>query len=610
MMKIKKDQENVNEELAQLYDESVAAVKEGEILEGEVIEVHDKEFLVDIGYKSEGVVYKNELREPEKIGVGDKIEVMLESKEDDAGMVVLSHERAKKLKSWRYIVDNKKEGDILKGYVARKVRGGFMVDIGMPAFLPASLSMMYDHGGPDSLVGEELDFKIVKINVPRKNIVVSRKELVEEKRKEEKKEILEHISKGDIVRGVVKNNTGFGAFVDIGGGITGLLHITDLSWGRIDHPDDVVNVGDEIDVKVLDFDKESLKVSLGYKQTKANPWDEIGEKFPEGSTVTGKVVNIMPYGVFVELEEGIEGLIHVSEFSWSKKSAKPESRFSVGEQVEAVVLNINKDEQKLSLGIKQLDQDPWEGVEQKYQPGEKLKGKVTALTDYGAFVELEKGVEGLVHVSDLSWTKKVANPHQVMSDSEELEVVVLNVDEENRRIALGVKQLEDDPWEDIIQRYPVDKECEGTVTNITNFGIFVELEKDLEGLLHVSEIELGPQQRMEDLYKPGDQIKVKVIHIDGVQKKIALSQKGLELEETSSDAPEESQEELEKGDTPLQEESGEGQGSDNLKNETPEEEEPNEDPSQESEKEKKSSGDDQEDAEQEASVEESSEEKK
>lgn len=528
MMKIKKDKNNVNEELAQLYDESVSAVKEGEILSGEVIEVHDKEFLVDIGYKSEGVVYKSEFREPEKIEVGDKVEVMLESKEDDSGMVVLSHERAKKLKSWRDIVENKKEGDVIKGVVSRRVRGGFMADVGMPAFLPASLSMMYDHGGPDSMVGEELDFKIVKINIPRKNIVVSRKEIVEEKRKGEKQEILEHLSKGDVVKGIVKNNTDFGAFVDIGGGITGLLHITDLSWGRVNHPDDVVSVGDEIEVKVLDFDKDSLKVSLGLKQTKSNPWDEIEEKYAEGGTVTGKVVNIMPYGVFVELEQGIEGLIHVSEFSWSKKSAKPESRFSVGEEIEAVVLNINKQDQKLSLGIKQLDQDPWEGVEERYQAGNQISGKVTALTDYGAFVELEKGVEGLVHVSDMSWTKKVANPSQIISEGQELKAVVLNVDEGNRRIALGIKQLEDDPWEDIVQRYPVDTECSGTVTNITNFGIFVELEEDLEGLLHVSEINLAPQQRMEELYNPGDSIEVKVIHIDGVQKKIALSQKSLD----------------------------------------------------------------------------------
>ena len=400
-----------------------------------------------------------------------------------------------------------------------------MVDVGMEAFLPASLSMMQDSGGGDNLLGEKLDFKVVKINIPRKNIVLSRKEIVEEKRKEEKQSILECLNKGDVVKGVVRNITDFGAFVDIGGGITGLLHITDISWGRINHPSEMLKVGDNLEVKILDFDKANVRVSLGLKQAAPNPWEDIAMKYPEGSVTRGKVVNIMPYGIFVELEKGIEGLIHISEFSWSKKIGHPSEKFKTGDKVEAVVLKIDKNSQKLSLGIKQLGDDPWKDVDTRYKVGDRVKGVVSAVTDYGAFVELEKGVEGLVHVSDLSWTKRVAHPKDLMKKSEEIEAVVLNVDEQNRRIALGVKQLGVDPWDEIIKKYEPGTISDGKVTNITNFGMFVELEDELEGLLHVSEINLAPSERMEEKYKVGDVLKVKVIHIDGVQKKIALTSK-------------------------------------------------------------------------------------
>ena len=527
---MEKEMENkkLKDELAQLYEDSICDMKEGQLLKGTIVQVGEKDILVDIGYKSEGIVMKSEIIDPDDLKVGDEIDVMLESKENDMGMVVLSHEKAKRHKGWQNIIDNHKEGDLITGKVFRKVRGGFMVDIGMEAFLPASLSMMQDFGGGDNILGEKLEFKIVKINIPRKNIVLSRKELVEERRKEEKQAILGELSKGDTVKGVVRNITDFGAFVDIGGGITGLLHITDISWGRVNHPTEVVKVGDEVEVKVLDFDKASVRVSLGLKQKTPNPWEDIEEKYPETSVVKGKVVNIMPYGVFVEIEKGIEGLIHISEFSWAKKYSHPSERFQVGDGVEAVVLKTDKDNQKLSLGIKQLEKDPWEGVEQQYSVGDQIKGKINAVTDYGAFVELETGIEGLVHVSDLSWTKRITHPKELLKKGEEIEAMILNVDEQNRRIALGVKQLSQDPWDEISQKYEPDTECEGVVTNITNFGIFVELEKDLEGLLHVSEIQLEPSQRMEDLYQVGDRIKVKIIHIDGVQKKIALSNKGYE----------------------------------------------------------------------------------
>ncbi len=536
-MKNKLDQEAsmVDEELAKLYEDSIIDIREGQILKGTVVQVTEKEVLVDIGYKSEGSVFKSEISDSEEIKIGDEIDVMLEAKENDEGMVVLSHEKAKRQKSWQDIMENNSEGDLVNGKVTRKVRGGFMVDVGMQAFLPASLSAMQEFGGPDNIVGKKLDFKIVKINIPRKNIVLSRKELVEEKRREEKKAMLEELNKGDLVKGVVRNITDFGAFIDIGGGITGLLHITDMSWGRVNHPSEIVKINDDVDVKVLDFDKEKVKVSLGLKQKSDNPWEGIDEKYPEGSTVVGKVVNIMPYGVFVELEKGIEGLIHISEFSWSKKFNHPNEKFKIGDSVNAMVLKADRVNQKLSLGIKQMEKDPWEGVESRYNVGDQIKGTVSAVTDYGAFVGLESGIEGLVHVSDLSWTKRIAHPKEMIKKSDEIEVMILNVDEQNRRIALGVKQLTQDPWDEIIKKYEPDTKCEGKVTNITNFGVFVELENDLEGLLHVSEVELKSTERMEDKYKVGDPINVKILHIDGVQKKIALSVKG--TEEISNSEP-------------------------------------------------------------------------
>ena len=527
-MIINKNCEDVNDEMAILYDQTISDVKEGQIVKGTIVQISDKEVLIDVGYKSEGIVYKSEFSDPDELNVGAQVDVLLESKENDQGMVVLSHEKAKRFKGWQNIMDNFKEGDLIKGKVSKKVRGGFMVDVGMDAFLPASLSMMQDFGGADEIVGEKLEFKIVKINVPRKNIVLSRKELVEEKRKEEKQAILGTLNKGDVVKGIVRNITDFGGFIDIGGGITGLLHITDMSWGRVNHPTEIIKVNDEIEVKVLDFDKETVRVSLGLKQIQDNPWKGIDEKYPERSVVKGKVVNIMPYGIFVELEKGIEGLIHISEFSWSKKITHPNEKFKLGDIVDAIVLKSDQENQKLSLGIKQLEKDPWEGIEDVYNVGDKVNGTVSALTDYGAFVELDSGVEGLVHVSDLSWTKRVTHPKEIVKKGDEIEAMILNVDEQNRRIALGLKQLGDDPWDDIVKKYDPGTMCDGSISNITNFGIFVMLEKDLEGLLHVSEITLTPEQKMEDMFKVGDAIKVKILHIDGVQKKIALSTKGVD----------------------------------------------------------------------------------
>ena len=539
LMVIDEEKQKPDSELARLYEESIANIQEGQIVKGKIVQIGEKEILVDIGYKSEGVVYRSEVPDSETLKVGDQIDVMLESKENDSGMVVLSHEKAKKLRGWQNIVENCKEGDDIEGTVSRKVRGGFMVDVGIEAFLPASLSVMQEFGGADNIVKQRLNFKIVKINIPRKNIVVSRKEIVDEKRQEEKVALIGNLNVGDIVKGIVRNITDFGAFVDIGGGITGLLHITDMSWGRVAHPGEVVSVGSEIDIKILDFDKNKMKVSLGLKQKESNPWENVAERYTEGSVITGKVVNIMPYGIFVELEHGIEGLVHISEFSWSKKFNHPSEKFSVGDAVEAVVLKVDKENQKLSLGIKQLEEDPWSGVEDRFKVGDKIKGTVNAITDYGAFIELETGIEGLVHVSDLSWTKRITHPKEVLKKGEETEAIILNVDEQNKRIALGVKQLSPDPWDEIAKKYEVDTVCDGVITNITNFGLFVEVEKDLEGLLHISEIGLEPAQRIEDIFKVSDTVKVKVIHIDGIQKKIALTRKGLEGEQPSAQPAEE-----------------------------------------------------------------------
>ncbi|MFQ5951913.1 MAG: 30S ribosomal protein S1 [Candidatus Omnitrophota bacterium] len=542
LMVTDEERKETDSELSRLYEESISDFREGQIVKGKIVQIGEKDILVDIGYKSEGIVYKSEIPNASALKVGDEIDVMLESKENDAGMVVLSHEKAKKHRGWQNILDNCKEGDAIEGMVSRKVRGGFMVDVGIEAFLPASLSMMQEFGGADNIVGQKLEFKIVKINIPRKNIVLSRKEIVEQKRQGEKQALMENLNSGDIVKGIVKNITDFGAFIDIGGGVTGLLHITDMSWGRVSHPGEIVSVGDALDVKILDFDKNKMKVSLGLKQKSENPWEKVIEKYPEGAVISGKVVNIMPYGIFVELEQGIEGLIHISEFSWSKKYNHPSERFSVGDAVEAMVLKVDKDSQKLSLGIKQLEEDPWSGVEERFKVGDRIKGTINAITDYGAFIELEKGVEGLVHVSDLSWTKRITHPKEVLNKGEEMEAIILNVDEQNKRIALGVKQLTPDPWDEIAKRYEVGTVCEGTVTNTTNFGIFVELEKDLEGLLHISEIGLEPSQRIENIYKVNDKIKVKVIHIDGIQKKIALTRKGLEGEGETPPTEEENKE--------------------------------------------------------------------
>lgn len=515
-------------DFARLYQESIAtAVVPGQIVKGRIIAITPKDVVVDIGYKSEGAIPMSEFGDPESIKVGDEIDVLLESREDDNGMVVLSREKAVRAVGWDRVISRYGEGDMVDGKISKKVKGGFMVDIGVEAFLPASLAAMRTMGNMNQSMGQAFQFKIVKINKPRKNIVVSRKDAMQQQRDEDKKKIFDTLVKLSTINGVVRNITDFGAFVDIGSGITGLLHITDMSWGRVSHPSEMLAIGDNIDVVVLDIDKDAGRISLGLKQKTQNPWETVDTKYSVGSRVKGTVVNLVPYGAFVELEKGVEGLLHISEFSWTKKYANPNELLAIGDVIEVQVLDVDRENKKISLGLKQLESNPWLDVEAKYPVGTKVKGKIRNLTDYGAFVELEDGIDGLIHVSDISWTKRVAHPKDVLKKGEKVEAVVLAVDAGNRRISLGLKQLVTDPWDDLVMKYAANTVLDGKVTKVANFGLFVEIDADIEGLAHISEIMLAEGEKLEEKFKPGDALKVKVLKVDSIQHKIALSVKGV-----------------------------------------------------------------------------------
>ena len=417
------------------------------------------------------------------------------------------------------------EGDVVDGKISKKVKGGFMVDIGVEAFLPASQAALKTFGNLNQMVGQVFPFKIIKINKPRKNIVVSRKDAMQQQNSEDKKKVFETLQKGAVVSGIVRNITDFGAFVELSAGIIGLLHITDMSWGRVSHPSEVLAIGDTIEVVVLDFAADTMKVSLGLKQKTANPWETVDTKYPAGSKVKGTVVNLMPYGAFVELEKGVEGLLHISELSWTKKYNHPNELLAIGDRIEASVIDTDKANRKISLGLKQLEANPWVEVEAKYPVGTKVRGKIRNLTDYGAFVELEDGIDGLIHVSDISWTKRIGHPKDVFKKGEKVEAVILAIDATNRKISLGLKQLTPDPWDDIAGKYAQDSQMNGKITKVANFGLFVEIDKDLEGLAHISEIPLAEGEKLEEKYKVGDEIKVKVVKVDSIQHKIALSLK-------------------------------------------------------------------------------------
>ena len=531
-------QENIEEaknnfeevsELDRLLDESHRAYEEGSIVKGKIIKIDSKEVLVDVGFKSEGVIPASDFRDITKFKEGDEIDVYIDSLEDQNGMIVLSKSKADKILNWEKTVKACEENQRIQGVVYKKVKGGLMVDIGMDAFLPASQIDIKHPKDLDSYIGQTFDLKIIKISYQRRNVVVSRRQVIEEDRKIERERLLKTLKPGDIVKGIVKNITDFGAFIDLHG-IDGLLHITDMSWKRINHPSEMLAIGDEIDVMVLDFDREKERVSLGLKQKTKNPWEDIDKKYPVGAKIRGKIVNIMPYGAFVELEEGIEGLIHISELSWTKRINHPSEMLAIGDTVECMVLNVDKEQQKISLGLKQLEPNPWEKASEKYKPGDKIRGKIRNITSYGAFVELEEGIDGLIHISDMSWTKKVNHPSEVVKKGDEVEAVVLDVDIDNKRIALGLKQLEPNPWDEVREKYKVGQAVKGIVTKITNFGAFVDLGNKVEGLIHISQVGTGRVEKISDVLNEGDEVEAKIINIDPDEKKIGLSIKELLLE--------------------------------------------------------------------------------
>lgn len=512
---------------------SVSSMVPGQILKGKIVLVTKDFVIVDVGLKSEGLIPIGEFEDPNEIIIGGEVEVLLDQTEGDNGQIVVSREKAIKQRRWEYIVNHCEEGSIVKGKVTRKVKGGLMVDIGVEAFLPGSQIDNKRIKTVDEFLDKVFEVKILKINIDRKNIVVSRREIIEDERVSKKAEMLDDIQPGDIRIGVVKNITDFGAFLDLDG-IDGLLHITDMAWKRVRHPSELVQLGDEVEVMILSVDKDKGRVALGLKQKDHNPWDEIEAKYPIGTRVRGKIVNLVPYGAFIELEPGIEGLIHVSEMSWVKNVTDPSQVVNRGDEVEAIVLSIQKDEGKISLGIKQTEENPWDNVDDRYQVGKSVKVEIRNLTNYGAFVELEPGVDGLIHISDLSWIKKVSHPSEVLKKGDYVEAVILSVDKESKKITLGVKQLTDNPWQSIEETMPVGSVVRGKVTKITAFGAFIELANGIEGLVHVSELSDRPFTKIEDVVRVGSDVEAKVIKIDREHKKISLSIKEHELGSTKS----------------------------------------------------------------------------
>jgi len=516
--------------LKELIASSIKNYREGSIVKGTILEIRNREFLVDIGYKSEGVIPASEFDEPDQVEVGDEVEVLLERLENDEGMVVLSKEKAAQRQNWEKIVGVFKGDGLIKGKVRSVVKGGLMVNVGVEAFLPASQIDIVPPKDLQQFVNNTYDFKIVKINEDRKNVVLSRREIIEQERSDKRQTFLSGVNIGDKIVGTVKNITDFGAFVDLDG-IDGLLHVTDMSWARLNHPAEILKVGQQLTVQVLDINKDKERVSLGLKQMQSNPWDKIEERFPVGQKVSGKVTNLMPYGAFVQIEDGVEGLIHVSELSWTKRIARPSDVLTLGQEVEAMVLGVNKDEQKISLGVRQLEPNPWDEIELRYMIGKQVKGKVRNMTAYGAFVELEEGIDGMIHVSDLSWTRKINHPSEMLKKGDDLEAVVLDIDKANQRISLGVKQLDNDPWKEIDGRFRIGDLVKGTVSKLTNFGAFIQLKDDIDGLVHISQISEDRVEKVKDVLKVGQEVEARVIKVDKAERRIGLSVKAANYSE-------------------------------------------------------------------------------
>ena len=511
---------------SEFYESEAQTYGLNDILTGTIVRVDSEEVVVDIGFKSEGVVQRDEWDEYEAPPeVGQKIEVLLEEFEDSIGLIVLSKRKADRVREWEKIISTHNEGDVVKGQVIRKIKGGLLINIGVNVFLPASQVDIRRPNDIAEYIGQEIECMILKIDEARRNIVVSRRRLIEEEREKMKKTLLSNLEIGQLRKGTVKNIADFGAFVDLGG-IDGLLHITDMSWGRISHPTEMVKIDDEVEVMVLNIDYDKEKIALGLKQKSASPWANIGTKYPVGNRISGEVVNVLSYGAFVKLEDGIEGLVHISEMSWTRRVNHPSELVAIGDKVDVMVLGINEDKQEISLGMKQTQPNPWDEVTAKYPPGTMVKGTVRNLTNYGAFVELQEGVDGLLHISDMSWTRKVSHANEILKKGDPIECQILTVDEDRRRIALGLKQLGEDPWETRIpEKYAPGKTVTGKVTKITNFGVFVQLEDDLEGLLHVSELADHKVDHPENMVQVGQDLEVRILRVDTGERKIGLSRK-------------------------------------------------------------------------------------
>jgi small subunit ribosomal protein S1 len=542
------EEKSAHAEMEAYFDKSLKNFREGEIIIGKVLGLSKGLVTVDVGFKSEGIISHSEFPEAEKdLSVGDEIEVFLERVEDNNGIVVLSKEKANKIKIWEKLVTAFEAEEIIEGIVVAKAKGGLTVDIGLKSFLPGSQIDLRPVRNLEKLIGEKFQMKIIKMNKKRGNIVLSRRILLEEERKQARAGTLTKMEEGNQVEGIVKNITDYGVFIDLGG-IDGLLHITDMSWGRVNHPSEMFAIGDKVTVMVLKYDKEKERVSLGLKQITPDPWVDVDNKYPVKTRISGRVVSITDYGAFVELEKGIEGLVHVSEMSWSRHVKHPSKMVSIGDTVDAVVLTLDKEKKRISLGMKQIEPNPWDGIEQKYPIGTEVEGLVRNLTDFGAFIELEDGVDGLIHISDLSWNKKIKHPSEVLKKKDKVTAAVLNIDKEACRISLGIKQLESDPWENIPEQYPIGKEVTGTIIKVTGFGAFAEFDDGLEGLIHVSQLSSEKVTHPEKVVAVGDEITAKVIKVDTSSKKIGLSIKAhlenldpsqIDLEDVQLDIPDE-----------------------------------------------------------------------
>ncbi|MBN2373023.1 30S ribosomal protein S1 [bacterium] len=513
------------DEMCSLYEETLVNIEEGEVVKGKVIKILENDVLVDVGYKSEGTIPIEEFQKQGKemaLKEGDVIDVFLENIEDSDGLVVLSKEKADKIKIWDDLNKAYENETVIKGKVVKRIKGGLTVDIGIPAFLPGSQIDTKPIRNLDLMINEDIKVKIIKLNRKRGNIVVSRRSILEEERESKRIETIKNIAEGNLVKGIVKNITEYGVFIDLGG-IDGLLHITDMSWGRIRHPSELFMIGDEVEVKVLKFDPETEKVSLGLKQKTVDPWEKADERYVIGNRIRAKVVSLTDYGAFVELEEGVEGLIHVSEMSWTKKIRHPSRVVAIGDVVEVIVLDVDKERKRISLGMKQTEPNPWLIIENKYKIGSKITGRVRNLTDFGAFVELEEGVDGLIHISDMSWTQRVKHPSDVIKKGERIEAVILNIDSKNERLSMGIKQLTPDPWLSVPEKYPIGSNCKCKVVKLIENGAIVELEEGIDGYIHISEISEEDINSPKDVLKEGDFIRAKIIRLDPENRKIGLS---------------------------------------------------------------------------------------